>query len=205
MIVIATPENLLEHAPKSINQIKVNEMFRKLESPLYTAQGKGNQMRYFETLRNLAITHILYDVGLRLSEIAHLNMGDIELGKTAKSSKLRIIGKRNKIRYLPLGQNSRRWLGEYLSERKLVLKNKEMDLDAVFISNQMRRISTRTIYRIFEKFDSHTHAARHTLLTKLVRKGNDLVTVKEIAGHSNINTTARYSKPTFEELAEVLE
>jgi len=69
----------------------------------------------------------------------------------------------------------------------------------------MGRISTRSIYRIFEKDDSHPHAARHTLLTKLVRDGNDLVTVKEIAGHSNINTTARYSKPTFEELGEVLE
>lgn len=205
MVVIAKPENLLEHAPKSLNQIRVNEMFRKLESPLYTAQGKGNQMRYFEALRNLAITHILFDIGLRLSEIANLNIEDIELGKTAKSSRIRIIGKRNKIRYLPLGSNSRKWLGEYLSERDLLLKHKEIDIGAVFVSNQMKRISTRSIYRIFEKFDSHTHAARHTLLTNLVRKGNDLVTVKEIAGHSNINTTARYSKPTFEELGDVLE
>lgn len=205
MVIIASPVNLLEQAPKSLSRVKVNEMFRKLEEPLYTAQGKGNQMRYFEALRNLTITHILFDVGLRLSEITNLNMEDIELGKTAKSSKLRIIGKGNKIRYLPLGKNSRKWLEEYLSERKLLLEEKEVDIEAVFISNQMKRISTRSIYRIFEKFDSHPHAARHTLLTKLVRNGNDLVTVKEIAGHSNINTTARYSKPTFEELADIIE
>jgi len=205
MVIIASPVNLLEQAPKSLSRVKVNEMFRKLEEPLYTAQGKGNQMRYFEALRNLTITHILFDVGLRLSEITNLNMENIELGKTAKSSKLRIIGKGNKIRYLPLGKNSRKWLEEYLSERKLLLEAKEVDVEAVFISNQMKRISTRSIYRIFEKFDTNPHAARHTLLTKLVRNGNDLVTVKEIAGHSNINTTARYSKPTFEELADIIE
>lgn len=205
MVVIATPENLLEQAPKSISQIKVNEIFRKLEAPLYTAQGKGNQMRYFEALRNITIVQILFDIGLRVSELANLNIEDITLGKTARTSKLRIKGKRNKIRYLPLGTNSRKWLEEYLAERELLLKSKEEDIQAVFISNQMRRISTRSIYRIFEKFDTHPHAARHTLLTKLVRRGNDLVTVKEIAGHSNINTTARYSKPTFEELANILE
>lgn len=100
---------------------------------------------------------------------------------------------------------SRIWLEEYFSEREALLKAKKTDLSAVFITNQMRRISTRSIYRIYEKFDTHPHAARHTLLTKLVRRGNDLVTVKEIAGHSNINTTARYSKPTFEELADLLD
>lgn len=205
MVIIASPVNLLEQAPKSLSRVKVNEMFRKLEEPLYTAQGKCNQMRYFEALRNLTITHILFDVGLRLSEVTNLNMEDIELGKTAKSSKLRIIGKGNKVRYLPLGKNSRKWLEEYLSERKLLLEAKEVNIEAAFISNQMKRISTRSIYRIFEKFDTNPHAARHTLLTKLVRNGNDLVTVKEIAGHSNINTTARYSKPTFEELADIIE
>lgn len=205
MVIIATPGNLLEQAPKSIGQIKVNEIFRKLESPLYTAQGRGNQMRYFEALRNLTIAHILFDVGLRLSELSNLDIRDIELGRTAKSSKLRIKGKGNKIRHLPLGKNSRIWLEEYLSERELLLKKKKIELQALFISNQMKRVSTRSIYRIFEKFDSHPHAARHTLLTKLVRRGNDIVTVKEIAGHSNINTTARYSKPTFDELGDVLD
>lgn len=205
MVLIATPENLLEQAPKSMSQIKVNEIFRKLELPLFTAQGRGNQIRYYEALRNLTIVHILFDVGLRVSELTNLDIEDIELGKTAKSSKLRIKGKRNKIRYLPLGKNSRKWLEEYLEERKFLLKNKGIEIQAVFISNQMKRISTRSIYRIFEKFDSHPHEARHTLLTKLVRRGNDLVTVKEIAGHSNINTTTRYSKPTFEELGDVLD
>lgn len=204
MVSIPAPPKLLEYAPKALEQNKVNEILRKLEDPLFAARGKGTKMRYFEALRNLTIAHLLFDTGLRLSELTNLNVDDIELGKTTKTSKIRIKGKRNKVRYIPIPNNSRKWLEEYLNEREWLLKEKNVEIDAVFISNQLKRISTRTVYRIFEKFDTHPHATRHTLLTKLVRKGVDLVTVKKIAGHANINTTSRYSKPTFEELASVL-
>ena len=204
MVTVPKTADLLEHAPKALEMVRVNDMIRKLEIPLYAAKGKNNTMRYFEALRNLTITHLLFDIGLRLSELANLDVTDIELGKTAKSSRIRIKGKRNKIRYTALGANSRKWLEEYLNEREVLLREKGVQLEAVFISNQLNRMATRSIYRIFEHFDTHPHAARHTLLTKLVRNGNDLVTVKEIAGHSNINTTTRYSKPTLDEIGDIL-
>ncbi|MGG3641519.1 tyrosine-type recombinase/integrase [Bacillus gobiensis] len=205
MVVVATPENLLEKAPLSLTQTKVNEMFRKLEAPIFASEGKGNKMRYFEALRNITIATLFFEIGLRLSELTSLNMDDLEMGKSTKTSKLRIRGKRNKIRYIPIPTNSRHWLNRYLFERKNLLTEKNTDLEALFISNQVKRMSQRSIYRIFDKFDIHPHQARHTLLTKLLKDGNDIVTVQQIAGHSNINTTSRYTKSTLEELGEALD
>jgi integrase/recombinase XerD len=91
----------------------------------------------------------------------------------------------------------------------LHLKNylllREDSNNAVFLSNYKKRISARSVQRIFKKYDVHPHQLRHTYCRELVSAGIDISTVADLAGHTDINITRRYSKPSVIELEEAIE
>jgi site-specific recombinase XerD len=160
------------------------------------------------SLRNQALARLLFYTGLRLSECAALNMGDI-LISARKGMVIVRSGKGETYREVPLNAEVRKALKEWLKERS---KRSPTHSDpALFLSLKGRRLSPRAIDLILRQFGADAklelsaHVLRHTCLTNLVRRGNDLVLVAEVAGHKRLETTRRYSLPSLEDRESAME
>lgn len=181
-------------APKSLNEKEKRKTLREIERKLHTL--KGGQTRK-NGLRDIALVYLALYSGLRVSELNSLNREDIQLGERSGSVLVR-QGKGNKVRKVPLIKEVRYWLNKYLESR-------EDELEALFLSTYQKRMSTRSIQRVFEKLGLHSHMARHTFISELVRAGMDIVSVQALTGHESLEMVARYSKPTYEELEKDME
>jgi site-specific recombinase XerD len=149
-----------------------------------------------ESNRNRALIMLMLHCGLRLSEVSALDLSDVVL--TARRRELTVrCGKNSKRRVIPINKDAADALLAYLAERRLT----EID-GALFLSRLGNRLSNQAIDHLVRalgrdagiKLSSHT--IRHTCISKLIRAGIDLVTVAEVAGHSRLETTRRYSLPT---------
>jgi integrase/recombinase XerD len=85
------------------------------------------------------------------------------------------------------------------------LETREDDDPALFLSNFKKRMSKRSIQRIFEKLGIHAHMLRHTYGRELVSSGVDIATVAELMGHSDVNVTRRYAAPSMKDLEQAVE
>ena len=139
---------------------------------------------------------LMLHCGLRLSEVSALDLSDVVL--TARIRELTVrCGKNSKRRVIPINKDAAEALLAYLPERRLT----ESD-GALFLSRLGNRLSNQAIDHLVRalgrdagiKLSSHT--IRHTCISKLVRAGIRSVTVAEVAGHSRLETTRRYSLPT---------
>lgn len=156
------------------------------------------------SIRDKAIIELLYSSGLRLAEIANLNIGDIDF----QQALVLVTGKGDKERQLPLGKMAKTALLEWLSVRQDLLPNQ--DIDAVFISNQKRRISHRSIQLRLDKLGMerqtqqklHPHLLRHSFASHLLESSSDLRAVQELLGHQDISTTQIYTHLDFQHLAK---
>lgn len=146
---------------------------------------------------------------IRISECAALNLDDVY----AQVRKNRIIvrnGKGGRYREVPLNCEASEAIQTWLQERAKKFDGKESD-SALFINQQGGRMSTSALDLIVRKIGQLTgielsaHVLRHTLLTSLVRNGNDLLLVAEIGGHKRLETTRRYSLPTGSDEGKALE
>lgn len=181
-IRVVKQENIKEKAPKSLDKKQRNKLIREVDR--------------YDSKRNYAIVMLLLNTGLRVSELVSLDRDDISMSE--RKGSLRVIGKGNKERTIPLNYETRRALTLYLNER--TDNNK-----ALFISNQKRRISKRSVQRIIEKFGYHAHQLRHTFITDLVRKGEDFSVIKSLTGHESIEMVTRYSAPTEDDKIKAIE
>jgi|NGEPerStandDraft_8_1074529.scaffolds.fasta_scaffold07592_1 integrase/recombinase XerD len=170
-------------APKSLERNDRNKILREIERS--------------KNLRNIAITYLFLYTGIRVSELVALDRPDLISGERSGSVLVR-KGKGNIERKVPLPAEARLHLKNYLNSRDDSYKE-------LFLSNYKKRISIRSVQRIFEKYDIHPHQLRHTYCRELVGSGIDIVIVAELAGHSDINTTRRYSKPSVIELEDAIE
>lgn len=168
-------------APKSLDRNQINGLLRDVERD-------GN-------LRNIAIINLLAYTGLRIGELVSLTKNDVEL---KRGGEVTIIGKGNKERSVPLPKEARLHLNRYLESRT-------DDLDALFVSNYGKPISKRSAQRIVEKYGFHAHELRHTYIRNLVKKGIDIVTVSQLAGHESIEITRRYAMASKKEIADQLD
>jgi integrase/recombinase XerC len=146
--------------------------------------------------RNKAIALIMLHCGLRISEVRQLNFSDIAL--TARKHELVVrCGKNDKRRVVPINTDLAVSMREYFSS--VGRPDPETQL---FTSQKGNRLSVGAIDQIVRRFgrdagvEFSSHSLRHTCITKLVRAGVDIVTVAEIAGHSRLETSRRYSMPT---------
>ena len=150
--------------------------------------------------RNRAIALLPLYAGLRVSEIAALDTGDVRL--SARKGELHAIGKGEKARTIPVHPKLREALTEWLAERGTWAGADATS--ALFLSNRGRRVSTDTIADTIAGItsaaglDDHVtvHVARHTFGTELTRSGVDLVTVAELMGHASLETTRLYTRPS---------
>ena len=134
-------------------------------------------------LRNRALLELVYSAGLRSREAVDLDLGDVDFEQEA----VRVRGKGNKERVVPLGEEAAYRLRLYLDEARPGLVNGAED--ALFVSARGRRLDTSTIRRLFP----HPHRLRHAFATHLLEGGADLRVIQELLGHSSLSTTQTYS------------
>ena len=152
-------------------------------------------------LRDLAIFELIYSCGLRVSEVTELNVAGIDLD----SQQVKVVGKGNKERLLPLGRQSCDALSSYLRARKKV----ELS-DPLFINNRGGRLTARSVQRNLKArllhfnlpADVTPHALRHSFATHLLDAGADLRVIQELLGHASLSTTQKYTKVSFSHLTE---
>lgn len=161
--------------------------------------------------RNMAIFLLMGYMGLRVGEVHLLNLGDYN----ADRKTLSVFGKGRKWRLLPVPDAVGEVLKDVMNKRIEPRKSKE---DALFVSQQGRRLSIRTIQLIaseaFERFQQDvppaqhvsysSHKLRHSFATMMLRKGADLRTVQELLGHSSIQTTTVYTHVTNREKEQAM-
>ncbi|MBL6871467.1 MAG: site-specific tyrosine recombinase XerD [Flavobacteriales bacterium] len=147
--------------------------------------------------RNLAIIEVLYGCGLRVTELIELKISEIYW----EEGFLRIIGKGNRERLVPLGKIASKHLKIYLNEIRVHQKVKDLFVDHVFINKNGTKISRVMIFKIIKKLTEKSgiqknispHSLRHSFATHLVEGGADLRSVQEMLGHQSITTTEIYT------------
>lgn len=155
-------------------------------------------------LRDQAMMELIYSSGLRLSELVNLDLSDIDL----KDQTVRVIGKGNKERVVPVGRYAVVALQAWLEIRNTIVVESE---NAIFISNRGRRISQRMVQLRMKEWaikqgvngNLHPHMLRHSFASHLLESSGDLRAVQELLGHADISTTQIYTHVDFQHLAAV--
>lgn len=184
--------------PKRVPKfLTVDEIFALLAAP------KGASAL---ELRDKAILELFYASGLRLSELIGLKMGQIDL----EQGMVRVLGKGNKERMVPVGSQAMGSLKIYLAKRKELLNGK-MDPETIFLNKLGDKISARAVERLIDKYLKRTgiqkkvtpHVLRHTFATHLLNSGADMRGIQELLGHASLSTTQRYTHVQLDKLMEV--
>ena len=155
----------------------------------------------WQRLRDIAIFTLLYGCGLRISEAININIGDFD-----NQDFLRIKGKRNKERIVPLLPIVINTVNAYLE----ACPYSHNPGDAVFLGARGERISPRIIERQMEKIRNYMglppnitpHSLRHSFATHLLSKGTDIRSIQELLGHSSLSTTQRYTEVEISRLQQ---
>jgi integrase/recombinase XerC len=155
-------------------------------------------------VRNRAIFETLYSCGIRVSELAGLNLFDVDPG----GATLRVLGKGGRERLVPIGRNALRSIAVYrdmLGAAALGVAD-----GPLFLNKRQQRLSTRSIARILKKLAAacgiltpvSPHTLRHTFATHMLDAGADLRSVQELLGHKSLSTTQKYTHVSIERLME---
>ncbi|HDM8434298.1 TPA: site-specific tyrosine recombinase XerD [Yersinia enterocolitica] len=155
-------------------------------------------------LRDKAMLEVLYATGLRVSELVGLTISDVSL----RQGVVRVIGKGNKERLVPLGEEAVYWIENYMEHGRPWLINGQ-SLDVLFPSNRSQQMTRQTFwhrikhYAILAGIDSERlspHVLRHAFATHLLNHGADLRVVQMLLGHSDLSTTQIYTHVATERL-----
>ena len=154
-------------------------------------------------IRDLALIELMYSSGLRVSEVASINLADFEEEMTF----LRVMGKGSKVRLAPIGRYAIRAINNWIEERK---KFSEIDTPALFINLKGGRLTVRSIQLRLEKISIkqglprvNPHMLRHSFATHMLESSGDLRTIQELLGHSSLSTTQIYTKLDYQHLAKI--
>jgi integrase/recombinase XerC len=159
----------------------------------------------FEETRDKLIIDLFYTTGIRRTELIHLKMANVNLS----NGTIKVLGKRNKERILPLLPIVLGQLNFYLNERTHL--EKVIDDDFFFITKKGLKLNDSFVYRLIntyfstvsEKVKKSPHILRHTFATHLLNNGADLNSVKELLGHSSLASTQIYTHSSLSELKKV--
>ena len=167
-----------------------------------------NQIKYkegFEGIRDKLIIDLFYSTGIRRTELIHLKMINIDLSNAT----LKVLGKRNKERILPLLPIITNQFKLYLTERAYL--ERITDSEYFFVTLKGVKMNDSLVYRLInhyfsnvsEKVKKSPHILRHTFATHLLNNGADLNSVKELLGHSSLASTQIYTQSSLYELKKV--
>ena len=157
----------------------------------------------FKSIRNKLIVELFYSTGMRRSELIHLKISSINF----QSRTIKVLGKRNKERLIPLIPSVLKTVEEYLNVKKEIIT----DNDFLFISEKGNKIYETLVYRVINNYFSNVstkvkkspHILRHSFATHLLNQGADLNSVKELLGHSSLASTQVYTHNSLEKIKKV--
>lgn len=159
------------------------------------------EIKDYYDYRNKAILELMYSCGLRASELINLLIHDVNLDLEA----VRVLGKGNKERFIPLGDYASEAIKNYLvSARPWLSKGKICDY--LFLNNHGNKMTRQALFKMIKKMafekniktDFSPHTLRHSFATHLLENGADLRSIQELLGHSSISTTQIYTNITDE-------
>lgn len=175
--------------------LTVDDMFRLLDSiKTDTLIGK----------RNRALLETMYSTGIRVSELVGLNVADIDFsGKT-----IRVTGKGNVERIVPIGQKSLDFIRDYRKSLHLQKAVSEEQNKALFLNKNRGRLTARSVARMLDKSSREAglavpvapHDLRHSYATHMLDAGLDLRVVQELLGHKQLSTTQKYTHVSIDRL-----
>ena len=201
-------EEVIEHDPGGLirtpkREVRIpahlseDEMSRLLDAPDASAiLGR----------RDRAVLELFYASGLRLSELAGLDLDDVNLSRRMA----RVLGKGGKERLVPFNTTTASALRAYLKDREdLIEKAREKD-EPLFVNYRGGRLTVRSIDRLVRRYAAAStrsgvspHALRHSFATHLLQRGADLRAIQELLGHSRLSTTQRYTHVNAAQLLDV--
>lgn len=157
----------------------------------------------FEAVRNKLIIELLYTTGMRRAELIGLTLPQIDLN----TKQIKVLGKRNKERYIPLLESTIYIIMEYIKEREKV-KTQSTHL---LLTKTGKQVYDNLIYRVVKNYmnlvsskeKKSPHVLRHSFATHLLDEGSDLNTVKELLGHSSLASTQVYTHSSLERLKDI--
>lgn len=161
----------------------------------------------FEAIRDKLIIDLFYTTGIRRTELIHLKLSNVN----ASNNTIKVLGKRNKERILPVLPIIVNQLKIYLNERTHL--EKVMDIEYFFLTKKGLKLNDSFVYRLINTYFSTVsgkvkkspHILRHTFATHLLNNGADLNSVKELLGHSSLASTQIYTHSSLAELKKVYE
>lgn len=162
----------------------------------------------FHAARDLMIFKMLYATGMRVSEITNLKNEDVDESRQI----LKVRGKRNKERFIPLHENFIKEFKIYQQIKRNFFVERPVP-EWLFLTDKGQKIYPRMIYRIVSNYLSiytkstkkNPHVLRHTLATHLLQEGADLNSIKELLGHANLSATQIYTHTNITHLKKVYE
>ena len=163
-------------------------------------------------VRDRAILEMLFATGLRVNELAKLDVGDVNL----KTGEFSVIGKGRKVRTVYVSDSAKTWISKYMATRRdefvpLFLRYSGKRMEENDLDGESLRLTVRSVQRLVKKYvlragiavDATPHTLRHSFATGLLREGADLRSVQELLGHSNVSTTQIYTHITNRQLKDV--
>ena len=174
----------IRHLPKVISEQEVEILLEAAD--VKTVYG----------LRDRAMLETLYATGLRVSELVNLSLSELNL----QAGVVRVTGKGNKQRLVPMGEVAISWVQDYLNTSRPDLLKKRMT-DAVFLSSRGSAMTRQAFWQLIKKYaaqvnlksDLSPHTLRHAFATHLINHGADLRTTQMLLGHSDLSTTQIYT------------
>ena len=157
-------------------------------------------------LRSRAIFETLYSSGIRVSELAGMNVFDVDFTKQV----IRVLGKGNKERIVPVGKKALTAISDYRETLQIEAGIRTDENTPLFLNKNNGRLTTRSIARILEKTAKECgllipvspHSMRHSFATHLLDAGADLRVVQELLGHKSLSTTQKYTHVSIDRLME---
>lgn len=192
--LLETPKKEL-HLPDVLSLDEIDSMVAKID------------MSKPEAHRNRAIIEMLYGSGLRVSELINLKLSDMYM----REGYLRIVGKGNKQRLVPISCESVKWFDYWLEDRgRLDIKPEAMDI--AFLNRYGRQLTRAMIFTIIKTLAREAgiqktispHTLRHSFATHLLQNGADLRIIQQLLGHESISTTEIYTHVDVQDLREAV-
>ena len=182
------------------SHLPVDDVFRLMDLP-----DRENALG----LRDLAILEVLYSCGIRVAELAGMNVSSVDDDQRL----VKVTGKGDRERLVPIGRQALKAVKAYLEATGDVRKRRALEAqdDPLFMNFRGGRLTTRSIGRIVKRYagaggmaeDISPHSMRHTFATHLLDGGADLRSVQELLGHKSLATTQKYTHVSLKRLMEV--
>ncbi|MGO8814994.1 MAG: tyrosine recombinase XerC [Terriglobia bacterium] len=189
---------------KTLPRIMTEEEMNNFLNRVAEAVKSGEPMMH----RDRAILELLYASGLRVSELAGLDLRSVNFG----DGMVLVRGKGRKERIVPFGSKAKQALEDYLPIReRLLMEVKRSGQTALFLNTKGERLTTRSVDRLLKKYvlsfgpnvKTSPHSMRHAFASHLLTEGADLRTIQEMLGHRSLATTQKYTQVSIKQLIDV--